>query len=220
MGSARRPRGMTRRSVLRDRCFAFRACAIDVGKALFSKCGLRRDYSIAVLVLRHCYCACENMPNTRPWVGQTNLQLSDLHVYSLAGLGEHTHAMHDPRPPRTGQWHCALQRAQRPHRTHAAAQRVSATQEARGDTRTHGLAPPPRRTDLTAHNAHPKHNRLDGTDRSQRPQAQRAWTERTANNAHIKHNRFGRNGSHPRGPRRPPARESQTAMTPPQPPHL
>ena len=172
-----------------------------------------------VLVLRHCYCACENMPNTRPWVGQTNCETYT--CTPLQGL-ESTHTQCTPPPPRTGQSMALriLQRAQRPHRTHAAAQRVSATQEARGDTRTHGLAPPPRAGPTSPLTTPTKHNRLDGTDRSQRPQAQRAWTERTAHNAHIKHNRFGRNGSHPRGPRRPPARESQTAMTPPQPPHL
>ena len=103
-------------------------------------------------------------------------QLSDLHVYSLAGLGEHTHAMHDTPPPHWPMAHCALQRAQRPHRTHAAAQRVSATQEARGDTRTHGLAPPPA---------------PDRPHRSQRPPSTTAWTERTAHNAH-KHNGLGR----------------------------
>ena len=179
----------------------------------------RRDYSIAVLVLRHCYCACENMPNTRPWVGQTNLQLSDLHVYSLAGLGEHTHAMHTPPPPH---WPMALRIAEgtaaTPH-----SRRGTARQRHTGGARRHAHTrsrAPPRAGPTSPLTTPTKHNRLDGTDRSQRPQAQRAWTERTANNAHIKHNRFGRNGSHPRGPRRPPARESQTAMTPPQPPHL
>ena len=146
-----------------------------------------------VLVLRHCYCACENMPNTRPWVGQTNCETYT--CTPLQGLeSTHTQCTHAPPP----HWPMALrilQRAQRPHRTHAAAQRVSATQEARGDTRTHGLAPPPRRTDLTAHNAHQAQplgrngplttptstTGLDGANRSQRPhQAQPLWTERVA----------------------------------------
>ena len=159
------------------------------------------------------------MPNTRPWVGQTNLQLSDLHVYSLAGLGEHTHAMHTPPPAlANGTAHC------RGHSGHTALtprHSASAPHRRREATRAHTVYRAPPRAGPTSPLTTPtKHNRLDGTDRSQRPQAQRAWTERTANNAHIKHNRFGRNGSHPRGPRRPPARESQTAMTPPQPPHL
>lgn len=127
-----------------------------------------------VLVLRHCYCACENMPNTRPWVGQTNCETYT--CTPLQGLeSTHTQCTHAPPP----HWPMALrilQRAQRPHRTHAAAQRVSATQEARGDTRTHGLAPPPA---------------PDRPHRSQRPPSTTAWTERTAHNAH-KHNGLGR----------------------------
>ena len=174
-----------------------------------------------VLVLRHCYCACENMPNTRPWVGQTICQTftcTPLQGLVLAWRAHTRNARHAPPALANGALRIAEGTAATPH-----SRRGTARQRHTGGARRHAHTrsrAPPRAGPTSPLTTPTKHNRLDGTDRSQRPQAQRAWTERTANNAHIKHNRFGRNGSHPRGPRRPPARESQTAMTPPQPPHL